>query len=129
MTTVKTIIDEKGVYSAVGGSSTDTGLQKTYGGMVETPDLVGGNVTLTLTSSVVAVVGSGNVLCTLPANPTNGQKYEIMKATSAAMTVSLTGSNTAHTINGSTATATLLTTAGKALVQFVGSPANMWITK
>lgn len=129
MTVIKTVIDEKGVYSAQGSSDTDVGVQRTYGGLVEKPEFVGGNVTLTLTSSVLAVTASVNVLCTLPSSPNDGQRFDILKATSAAMTVSATGSNAAHTIGGSTGTVALLTTAGKSCLQFVGAPANMWIVK
>lgn len=129
MTAIKTVIDEKGVYSSLGSSDTDTGVQRNYGGLVEKPEFVGGNVSLTLTSSVLAVTASVNVLCTLPSSPSSGQRYDILKATTAAMTVSVTGSNGAHTITGSSGTIVLLSTPGKSTLQFVGSPANMWIIK
>jgi len=122
----KTVIDEKGVYVVAG---TATGVQQTYGGTVVKPEQVAAATTVSLTTSVLAYTGSGNVSFVLPSSPVDGQEFDIIKATAVAGTVSITGSNTAHTINGSASAVALLTAAGKSLVQFVGSPTNMWVTK
>lgn len=119
----------KGLYHDNSPSDSVAGFAFENGGYSESNLFVGTTtLTLSVTQSTVAVTASVNVRLALPSAPVDGQLYVISKAQSAVMTVSLTGTSTAHTINGLATPVDLLTAAGSKTVRFVGTPMNMWIT-
>ena len=118
----------KGLVEESSNSDLVAGFSFENGGYVESNLFVGTTTfTLSVTQSTVAVTASVNVRLALPSAPVDGQLYVVSKAQSAAMTVSLTGTNPGHTINGVATPVDFITAPGSKTVRFVGTPMNMWV--